>query len=334
MITSDQICVQRVHDECLLQHDVSLRLVRFDLAHPVVGGNKWYKLQQNLMLAREQGATRLLSFGGAYSNHLYALAAAGAEAGFDTLGVIRGELVTPLNSTLAFARARGMKLLPVSRTDYRRRSDQDFVDALQRRHGPFYLIPEGGANEAGVRGCQAMATELAARVPDLDSCEIALACGTGTTLAGLLSGLRLLRRSGVFSLPSSEQPFSEQSFSEQSSAVIAPSPFVRGIAVLKGADFLRADINAWLARLNSTATGNDWCLETDYHGGGYARAGRDLLDFVSDFERRHNIPLEPVYTGKLLQALYIRIAEGRYAPGSRLLALHTGGLRPATDALW
>ncbi len=324
MITSDHICVQPVHDDLLLQHDVSLRLVRFDLAHPMVGGNKWYKLQQNLTLAREQGATRLLSFGGAYSNHIYALAAAGAESGFDTCGVIRGELVTPLNATLAFARARGMQLIPVSRTDYRRRSDQDFVDELRQLYGPFYLIPEGGANEAGVRGCQAMATELAARVPDLDNCEIALACGTGTTLAGLLSGLRLLRRSRLSSLPPSVL----------TPQTAVPRPFVRGIAVLKGADFLRADINSWLARLDSSTTDQDWCLETAYHGGGYARAGQDLLDFVANFQRMHDIPLEPVYTGKLLQALYKRIAAGLYAPGSRLLALHTGGLRPAADAVW
>lgn len=316
MIASNQICVQPVHDDFLLRHDVSLRVIRFDLAHPVVGGNKWYKLQRNLALAREQGATRLLSFGGAYSNHIHALAAAGAEAGFDTVGIIRGELVLPLNSTLAYARARGMQLIPVSRVDYRRRSDQDFLDNLHRRHGPFYLIPEGGANEAGVRGCQQMATELAARVPDLDRCEIALACGTGTTLAGLLSGLRVLRP--VLSPPDTA----------------TPRPFVRGIAVLKGADFLRTDIRHWLMRLGATGYSGDWALETDYHGGGYARAGQELLDFVSQFESAHNIPLEPVYTGKMLQALYKRIGEGLYAPGSRILALHTGGLRTVASTVW
>lgn len=305
MITSDQICVQPVFDDCLRARDVSLQIVRFDLAHPVVGGNKWYKLQHNLAQARDQGATRLLSFGGAYSNHIYALAAAGAEAGFETVGIIRGELVSPLNSTLAFARASGMQLVPVSRADYRRRADNDFINELRRQFGPFYLIPEGGANDAGVRGCETMASVLAELIPDLHACEIALACGTGTTLAGLLSGLNMLpghRASG---------------------------PFVRGIAVLKGAEFLREDIRRWLTMIGSGATEHNWCLETGYHGGGYARADQALKEFVADFEHVHNIPLEPVYTGKLLQALYHRINEGRYPPGSRLLALHTGGLRPA-----
>lgn len=310
MITSDQICVQPVFDDCLRARDVSLQIVRFDLAHPVVGGNKWYKLQYNLAQARDQGATRLLSFGGAYSNHIYALAAAGAEAGFETVGIIRGELVLPLNSTLAFARAKGMQLVAVSRADYRRRADNDFINELRRQFGPFYLIPEGGANAAGVRGCETMATVLAELIPDLHACEIALACGTGTTLAGLLSGLNSLpgyRASGA-------------------------RPFVRGIAVLQGADFLREDIRRWLTTLGFAATDQDWCLETGYHGGGYARADQQLQDFVADFQRVHHIPLEPVYTGKLVQALYHRIKEGRYPPGSRLLALHTGGLRPAVNS--
>lgn len=319
MITSDQICVQPVHDPLLEARGISLRVVRFDLAHPVVGGNKWYKLQRNLILAREQGATRLLSFGGAYSNHIYALAAAGAQAGFATVGVIRGELVTPLNATLAFARDQGMQLIPVSRTDYRRRDEQSFLDDLQRQYGPFYLIPEGGANEAGVRGCQDMATVLAALVPDLHGCEIALACGTGTTLAGLLSGLRRLQPDpGLFCI----------------SRAGTPATFVRGFAVLKGADFLRADIQRWLARVDSSVTTADWALETGYHGGGYARAGQDLRDFVTYFSRVQQIPMEPVYTGKLLQALYRRISAGLYAPGSRILALHTGGLRLSDGAVW
>ncbi|MEX0739797.1 MAG: pyridoxal-phosphate dependent enzyme [Pseudohongiella sp.] len=306
MLTSKQICVQSVHDDVLQAHDVSLRVIRFDLAHPTVGGNKWYKLQRNLALAREQGATRLLSFGGAYSNHLYALAAAGAAAGFETVGVVRGELVQPLNSTLAFAHAHGMQLIPVSRATYRRRSDADYIAGLHHQYGPFYLIPEGGANVAGVRGCEDMATVLATLIPDLADCEIALACGTGTTLAGLLSGLRLL--------------YKHQTNESR--------PFVRGVAVLKGADFLRHDIRHWLTCVNSPAKDEDWCLETDYHGGGYARVNQDLSDFVVRFARMHNIALEPVYTGKLMQALYQRIGSGLYPPGSRILALHTGGLRP------
>jgi len=309
MITSANICVQSINDDFLQSRGVSLRVVRFDLAHPVVGGNKWYKLQRNLALARDQGVTRVLSFGGAYSNHIYALAAAGAEAGLDTVGIIRGELVMPLNSTLSFARANGMQLVPVSRPDYRRRADPDYIDALRGQYGPCYLIPEGGANEAGVRGCQEMAGVLGALIPDLDGCEIALACGTGTTLAGLVSGLRLLRAHHN----------------------AAARPFVRGVAVLKGAGFLRQDIRRWLACVGSSDTDEDWGLETDYHGGGYARADQGLLDFVAQFGRVHDIALEPVYTGKLLHALYQRIGDGHYPAGSRIVMLHTGGLRAGPD---
>jgi 1-aminocyclopropane-1-carboxylate deaminase len=210
---------------------------------------------------------------------------------------------------IRFARANGMQLVPVSRPDYRRRADPDYIDALRGQYGPCYLIPEGGANEAGVRGCQEMAGVLGALIPDLDGCEIALACGTGTTLAGLVSGLRLLRAHHN----------------------AAARPFVRGVAVLKGAGFLRQDIRRWLACVGSSDTDEDWGLETDYHGGGYARADQGLLDFVAQFGRVHDIALEPVYTGKLLHALYQRIGDGHYPAGSRIVMLHTGGLRAGPD---
>lgn len=307
LIQPDHIILQTVHDPYLQARDISLRVLRLDLAHPVLGGNKWYKLNNNLQLARSEHARRLLTFGGAYSNHVYAFSAAAAAEGFESLAVIRGELVEPLNSTLAFASRQGTQLISVSRGDYRRRHDPDYIKQLQEQYGPFYLIPEGGANVAGVSGCEAIAELLISRVDDLPCCEIVLACGTGTTLAGLVAGLSRSQREG------------------------AAMPRVRGFAVLKGADFLRNEISHWLQRLDCPSDAIEWVLETNYHGGGYARADTALLEFIEHFSRCHDIPLEPVYTGKLLYGVYQRIAAGHVARGSKLLMLHTGGLRMAVE---
>lgn len=307
MIEPEQIIVQTIDDPYLRTRDISLRVVRLDLAHPVLGGNKWYKLKNNLQLARSEHARRLLTFGGAYSNHIYAFSAAAAAQGFESLAVIRGELVEPLNATLAFAARQGTQLIAVSRSEYRRRHDPDFIMQLQDRYGPFYLIPEGGANVAGVSGCEAIAELLISRVDDLPCCEIVLACGTGTTLAGLVAGLSRHQSEGV------------------------ATPRVRGFAVLKGADFLRNDIGDWLQRLHCPTGVIEWALETGYHGGGYARSDAALLAFIKHFSHYHNIPLEPVYTGKLLYGVYQHIAAGHVARGSQLLMLHTGGLRAAVE---
>jgi len=287
-----------IADDVLLAHDIRLQVLRLDLADPALGGNKWFKLQHNLALAKTQGADTLLSFGGAYSNHLYALAEAGFRYGFRTIGVIRGELSEPLNPTLRYVQSRGMQLIPVSRSDYRHRNECGFADALLGgyRKGVM-VIPEGGANLPGVQGCHALAHLLVERVADPDGVEVCLACGTGTTMAGLLAGLQ---HTGCF---------------------------VRGFSVLKGGDFLREEITGWLQRQGADISSRRWALETDYHFGGYARRPSQLTDFIRQFEAQHDIPLEPVYTGKLMASVYQRIREGLYPPGSRLVVMHTGGLQ-------
>lgn len=292
-----------ISDDVLLAHDIRLQVLRLDLADPALGGNKWFKLQRNLTLARAQKADTVLSFGGAYSNHLYALAEAGYRYGFRTIGVIRGELAEPLNATLRYADSRGMQLIPVSRSDYRRRNEPGFADELlgERKEGVM-VIPEGGANLAGVQGCQALAQLLVQRIGDLDGVEVCIACGTGTTMAGLLAGLQ---HAGCF---------------------------VRGFAVLKGGEFLRAEIAGWLQLQGADMSSQPWALETAYHFGGYARRPSQLTDFIRQFEIQHGIPLEPVYTGKLMAAVYQRIREGLYPPGSRLVVMHTGGLQARSAA--
>jgi 1-aminocyclopropane-1-carboxylate deaminase len=300
------LVIQTINDPLLLRRQIDLRVARLDLLHPVLGGNKWFKLIPNLQLARATGARTLLSFGGAYSNHIHALAAAGALSGFQTIGIIRGEIPEPLNPTLAFARGQGMTLVPVSRSEYRLRHNPGYLADLLKRFGSdVFPIPEGGANLSGVRGCREIANVLSGVIPDLHESELVLACGTGTTLAGLVAGLQ--------SLQSGRNP-------------VATVGQVRGFAVLKGADFLRDDVKAWLQRLDVDPD-SGWSLETDYHCGGYARCPPHLESFIDSFRERHGIPLDPVYTGKLAWAVYTRIEQGGWAPGSRIILLHTGGMQ-------
>jgi len=174
-----------LRDERVEQHGVRLFLKRDDLVHPEVPGNKWRKLKHNLAAAREQGHTRLLTFGGAFSNHIRAVAAAGRHFGFATVGVIRGEEHEPLNDALAYAVQHGMALTYLDRTTYRRKAEQAVLAKLLDEFGPSHVVPEGGANALGVRGCAELTGEL-----DIDHDVVCCAVGTGATLAGIASGAR------------------------------------------------------------------------------------------------------------------------------------------------
>lgn len=172
-----------LYDDRVAAHGVRLFLKRDDLIHPDVPGNKWRKLKYNLAAAREQGHTRLLTFGGAYSNHIRAVAAAGRQLGFATVGVIRGEEHEPRNESLAYAAGCGMTLTYLDRTTYRRKSEPAVVSALVDEFGPCYVVPEGGTNALGVRGCAELVDEI-----DIDVDVICCATGTGGTLAGIAGG--------------------------------------------------------------------------------------------------------------------------------------------------
>lgn len=166
--------------------DIRLFLKRDDLLHPQVSGNKWRKLKYNLLATRKQGYTTLLTFGGAYSNHLYATAAAGRVFGFNTIGIVRGgELARkPLNPTLAFCQSCGMHLHFVSRNEYRRKEDPDFLADLTRQFGLCYVLPEGGTNALAIQGTAEIMPELTMQLgftPDYVCCPV----GTGGTVTGL-----------------------------------------------------------------------------------------------------------------------------------------------------
>jgi 1-aminocyclopropane-1-carboxylate deaminase len=240
----------------------------------------------------------LLSFGGAWSNHLHALAAVGAELGLETIGVVRGgEEATPALEDL---RRFGMRVIAVSRRDYRRRNDNVWLGDLQRRYGPCVIIPEGGASVEGVRGC----LEIADMINALDRrfSRILLPVGTGTTLAGLVAGLRAETE-------------------------------VVGVSALKGASDLESRIQQSLAEASMSAK-VPWRILHEDHCGGFARTHRGLREFMLEFERVQGIPLEPVYTGKVLYALHTRLAQAQWSSTESILAVHTGGLQGRRGYDW
>ncbi|OEU86306.1 1-aminocyclopropane-1-carboxylate deaminase [Streptomyces abyssalis] len=287
--------LQEIRDERFARHGVRLQLKRDDLIHPALPGNKWRKLAPNLRAALEGGHTALLTFGGAYSNHLRATAAAGRLLGLTTIGVVRGDELAgkPLNSSLARCAADGMRLHFVSRADYRHRHERDFTERLLRGTGDHatareaFRIPEGGSNALAVRGCTALGGELRGRTD-----VAAVACGTGGTLAGLAAGLG----SGQSAL---------------------------GIPVLRGG-FLTEDVRD-LQRSAFGGRRGQWRLDERFHFGGYARGTPELEDFARDFAARHALPpLERVYVAKLLSGLTTLAEEGAFAPGSTVTAVVTG----------
>jgi len=321
--------LQTIRDDVTEAAGVHLRLLRLDLIHPLLQGNKWYKLRLNLEEAarqrpgqgqkRDQENVTLLSFGGAWSNHLRALAAAGSLHGFRTIGVVRGELPQPLNPVLAFARQQGMILHPVERSSYRQKHSEAFLAGLRQQFGDFFLIPEGGANVEGALGCKDIVSHLQWSVAPVRR-HLLLACGTGTTLAGILHGIH---------------------HDPRADCRVTGVAVVKGIGI-NGESFLQADVRQMLQRLEEVdplvlplipplippPQRCDWHIEAHWHCGGYARTTPELLASIANFQARHDVPLEPVYTGKMIHGLYRRLREGGFERGSEIIAIHTGGIHP------
>ncbi|MEV7393340.1 pyridoxal-phosphate dependent enzyme [Streptomyces sp. NPDC091215] len=278
--------LDEVTDDRFARHGVRLLLKRDDLIHPDLIGNKWRKLVPNI----EAAAGRpVLTFGGAYSNHLRATAAAGRLLGFPTTGVVRGEELAgrTLNPSLARCAADGMRLHFVDRPTYRRKAEPEVLAALLRAAGAedAYVVPEGGSNAAAVRGCRALGEELRGRAD-----VVAVACGTGGTLAGLAAGL-------------------------------GPAGRALGVPVLKGG-FLAGDI----ARLQVEAFGGrrgEWSLDERFHFGGYGRTPPELHAFAEDFEDRHGLGVERLYVAKLLYGLVTMAQEGAFGRGTAVAAVIT-----------
>ena len=263
-----------------------ISIKRLDLVHPQISGNKFFKLKYNLLAAQQQGYKKLLTFGGAYSNHIAATAYAAQLFGFESLGIIRGEELAskPLNLTLNTAQQFGMQLQFVMRETYRQKQSPAYLAQLQQDYPEYYVIPEGGTNPLAIQGC----TEI---LSDADRQNYALICcavGTGGTIAGLI----------------------EASHSQQQ---------VLGFFALKG-DFLCREIQQLTEKRN-------WQITDQYCCGGYAKTTPELLQFIRTFEQQYNIPLEQIYTGKMLLGLIDLIQQGTFPKDHRILVIHSGGLQ-------
>jgi 1-aminocyclopropane-1-carboxylate deaminase len=273
---------------------VRLLVKREDLNHPTVPGNKWWKLKYNLAAASETVERRVVTFGGAFSNHIYAVAAATGELKLEAVGLIRGEETLPLNPTLQYALKQGMKIHYLSRGQYREKASPVFLKKLQHQFGNFYLIPEGGSNRLAVKGCAEFADK---ELSQIDFQYLFLPVGTGGTLAGLVCGLKETKQ-------------------------------VVGVSVLKGGDFLKDDVLKMMNDFSGKRYGN-WTLLSEYHHGGYAKTTPEFLLFMQEMKAFYQLPLDHVYTGKMMWAVMREIERGSFSRGTTLLALHTGGLQTA-----
>ncbi len=184
MLLPQSIPCDLISHPLLEQKRVALQVLRLDQVHPEVSGNKFYKLQYNLQEALRQNHHQVLTFGGAYSNHIYATAAAAREVGLDSVGIIRGELLDVHNPTLAFARAAGMNLLGISREHYREKNNPTFLETLRKQFGNFYLIPEGGTNTLAIQGTREILTAF-----HFSFSHVLTPIGTGGTFAGIAASL-------------------------------------------------------------------------------------------------------------------------------------------------
>jgi 1-aminocyclopropane-1-carboxylate deaminase len=277
---------------CRIQHlptfstiETGVDILRLDLLHPIVSGNKWFKLQYYLQDALQTGKTTIASFGGAYSNHIVATAFAAQQAGLQSVGYIRGESTTPLSHTLQDAKKYGMELLFVDRDQYRRKEE-----IIQQSNDPaLYWIMEGGYGILGAKG----ASDILNGFDITPYTHILCAVGTATMMAGLVKAA-------------------------------LPHQSVIGISALKNNTGLTDSISALL---NNDETGKQFSILHDYHFGGYAKHPGALLHFMQQTWLAEQLPTDIVYTSKLLFAAKDLVANKRFAPGSRLLLIHSGGLQ-------
>ena len=282
----DHIAFPITYQTLQLPQPVQLTIKRLDLIHPQISGNKFFKLKYNLLAAQQQGFSQVLTFGGAFSNHIAATAFAAQHFGFQSIGMIRGEELASqqFNPTLQTAQDLGMQLHFLSRFEYRLRHQAEYLQQLQQQYPQAFIIPEGGSNALAIQGTQEILSP-----DDLENYDvICCAVGTGGTLAGIIES-------------SSEQQH------------------VLGFSALKG-DFLKHDIQQWTDKSN-------WSLTDAYCCGGYAKITPKLLQFMQQFEQQHHIPLEQVYTAKMMMGLLDLIQYHHFPAHTRILAIHTGGLQ-------
>lgn len=289
MIQANPIVNQTLDHPLLEEKGVELAIKRLDLIHPLISGNKFFKLKYNLEEAVNKGYKSILTFGGAYSNHIQASAAATKLFGLNSIGLIRGEETLPLNPTLDFAQSQGMKIEYVNRADYRRKNETEFLDELKKKYPNCFIIPEGGTNSLAIQGTAEILED-----GDKDYSDIILSIGTGGTFTGILKSLQ-------------------------------PNQKALGISSLKGS-FINKEISELLEK-NQILTNGEWEINTAYHFGGYAKYNQVLIDFIWEFYESFGIVLDPIYTGKMMFGIWDLIKKDQFLKGSKVLAIHTGGLQ-------
>ena len=275
----------KISSNFLHQKEVEIFIKRDDLIHEIISGNKWRKLKYNLKEAKEQRYNTLLSFGGSYSNHLHALSYAARKNGFNSIGVVRGNKID-YNSTLSFCSKQNMRLESLNRLSYRHdKYSKSTINKLIKKFGPFYMIPEGGNNMLGVKGCEEIVDEFSGSF-DYVSCSV----GTGCTASGLIRSIK-----------------KNQKF-------IGFSPFKK----------VHEQRNNILKFCNHQVYTN-WTLIPDNHFGGFAKINSNLITFANQFYLKHRIELDLVYMSKLFYSLFNLIKQDFFSRKTKILVIHTGG---------
>ncbi len=282
------IAFQQIENELTVAHKITLYLLRLDTIDLYAGGNKLFKLKYNLEEAQKQGFKKILTFGGTWSNHLAAVASVNNKA-LPIIAVVRGEEPKIYSDTLNYCKTKGVELHFVSRSDYRNKTEPFFIETLKNKFGDFYLLPEGGSNGLAVKGCK----EIIDYIP-IDFDYICTPVGSGGTLAGITTGLKAHQQA-------------------------------LGFSALKGTDYLTDEVNKLIG--NTEIKNSQFNIISEYHFGGYTKTTTELLSFKADFEKKHNIPLDYVYTAKMMYGIFDKIQKDSFKEGSTIVVIHTGGLQ-------
>lgn len=290
MVTIDEqaVAIQQLNSDWYHQKVSALDILRLDLIHPVISGNKWYKLKHNLMHAIHEGYKSILTFGGAHSNHLIATAAAAKQYGIAAKGIVRGEYHKEnYSATLAACEDEGMELIFINKEEYSHKHEPTWLQKLEAQFDDTFIIPEGGANEWGREGAE----EIAAFIPPAYT-HVCVSVGTGTTFKGLRNGL-------------------------------ADEQQLLGFVPMKQGVYLKEEIEGHI----HPAKNKNWQLFDKWHFGGFGKWNDELLAFMNDCYNTNNLPLDIVYTSKMMYGVHEMITENYFPVSARILCIHTGGLQ-------
>ncbi|GLX84207.1 1-aminocyclopropane-1-carboxylate deaminase [Thalassotalea loyana] len=280
-----------LHHPLFEQANISVCIKRDDQIHPIISGNKWRKLKGNVELALQQGKKGIVSFGGAYSNHIHALSYACKINGLSSVGIIRGEQHFQENATLSQAKSWGMNLQFVDRATYKLRHDEAFLIQVRDNYPDHLIVPEGGTNDAALTGVGEVMDELETQ---LEFDTIITPVGSAGTIAGLIK-------------------------SDKNKHNIV------GISVLKGAQYLEDEVKKLIQ--DDTNQTTNWEILHDFHLGGYAKFSTRDIQHLAQLNKQLGVMFEPIYSGKMLLAFISLVEQGYFSSGERVVLLHTGGLQ-------